>query len=86
MRYSRSTRALLSKYIQPAIASDCLLLVSVRRQGCQYCSRTEPSKSDAQLVTAVIQVAESHALCPVGIRKQLSSERCTYLEKIHSLS
>lgn len=46
-------RTLLSKYTPPATASDCFLLVPVNCHCCDYCNRTEPSKSDAQVVITV---------------------------------
>lgn len=44
---ARPTSTLLSKYTQLATASKFLFLVPVKRHGCQYCNRTESSRSNA---------------------------------------
>lgn len=47
----RAPLARFSKYAQSLNTSECLFLLPVECMGCQYCSLTKPSKSEARLAT-----------------------------------
>lgn len=55
-------RTPLSKYTEPAIASDCLFPAPVKFQGYHFCNRTEPSKCDVQVAIKVNSKENLHEI------------------------